>query len=339
MNERRTIWGSLLLSLIFALCANPALSKPSHRSKPRAKSRVHAGNKKQSQETLAPDQTKMTLVDGSSVTVKDAWQNEQGVWYRQAGVTYLVPRDRVKGIERGANTKPKNEGQVAHVAVVDPPERTSSMRPLWIYLTGGARVEVDSAEESAAGVWYRRGPLAVFIERSRIDHIEREEVETAESAASKKERGWTSGSARIDSLIRQSGAKYHVDPYLIFCVMEQESHFSTNVVSPKGARGLMQLMPGTSARFGVRHPFNPAENIPAGTRYLKQLIDQFKGRLDLVLASYNSGEGTVMKYGNRVPPYGETRAYVKRISYRYHRGKAPVASTVASTGTPAAGEN
>lgn len=271
------------------------------------------------------------------MTLKDAWESEQGVWYRQAGVGYLVSRERIKAIERGTNAKPKAEEQVNNVAVADAGEKTSSA-PLWIYLTGGAKFEADSAEESAAGVWYRRGPLAVFIERSRIDHIERE-VENAGQSNSKKERAWTSGNARIDSLIRQSGARYGVDPYLIFCVMEQESHFSAHAESPKGARGLMQLMPGTSARFGVRHPFNPAENIPAGTRYLKQLIDRFHGRLDLVLAGYNSGEGTVAKYGNRVPPYGETRAYVKRISYRYHRGKAPVAKTAAATGAPPAGEN
>ena len=135
----------------------------------------------------------------------------------------------------------------------------------------------------------------------------------------------------IDLLIKQNGARYSVDPYLRFCVMEQESHFNARVVSPKGARGLMQLMPGTAARFGVRHPFNPAENIPAGTRYLKQLIAQFNGRLELVLAGYNAGEGSVARFGNRVPPYAETRNYVKTISYRYRRGKA-----AAKTPAPAA---
>ena len=123
-------------------------------------------------------------------------------------------------------------------------------------------------------------------------------------------------------MIKQSGAKYGVDPYLIFCVMEQESHFNARALSPKGARGLMQLMPGTSARFGVRRPSDPAQNIAGGTRYLKQLIEQFNGRIDLVLASYNAGEGAVMKFGRKVPPYRETREYVKRISYRYRRAKA-----------------
>jgi soluble lytic murein transglycosylase-like protein len=119
--------------------------------------------------------------------------------------------------------------------------------------------------------------------------------------------------------------------------MEQESHFNARVVSPVGAQGLMQLMPGTGARFGVRHPFDPAENIMGGTRYLKMLVDNFGGRVDLVLAGYNAGEGAVMKYGGRVPPYKETRNYVRRISARYQRNRPAAAVAAASHATaPAA---
>jgi soluble lytic murein transglycosylase-like protein len=120
--------------------------------------------------------------------------------------------------------------------------------------------------------------------------------------------------------------------------MEQESHFNTRVVSPKGARGLMQLMPGTSARFGVRHPHDPAQNISGGTRFLKQLLDRFNNRVDLVLASYNAGEGAVLKYGHKVPPYRETREYVKRISYRYRRNAVKPKGQVAGNGPAPAGE-
>jgi soluble lytic murein transglycosylase-like protein len=119
--------------------------------------------------------------------------------------------------------------------------------------------------------------------------------------------------------------------------MEQESHFNPRVVSPKGARGLMQLMPGTGARFGVRRPFDPAQNISGGTRYLRQLLDRFDGRVDLVLASYNAGEGAVLKFGHRVPPYKETRNYVKKISYRYRRSKSPVSSATGATSVAAGG--
>ncbi len=81
----------------------------------------------------------------------------------------------------------------------------------------------------------------------------------------------------------------------------------------------MQLMPGTGARFGVRKPFDPAQNISGGTRYLRELLNRFNNRVDLVLASYNAGEGAVLKFGHKVPPYKETRNYVKQISYRYRR--------------------
>jgi soluble lytic murein transglycosylase-like protein len=101
--------------------------------------------------------------------------------------------------------------------------------------------------------------------------------------------------------------------------MEQESHFNSRAVSPVGARGLMQLMPGTAARFGVRNANDPAQNVSAGTRYLKLLMRKFNNRVDLVLAGYNAGEGNVTKYGYRVPPFRETRNYVRKISSRYGR--------------------
>lgn len=290
----------------------------------------------------ASHQVHLKLADGSSIAADEAWESEQGIWYRQGGMSHLIARERVKAIERGTTSKPKPDLQVTKVVVTDDGDSRadgangSDDQPAWIYLVGGARVEADSVTESAAGAWYRRGSLSVFLERARIDHIEREELETlADSdSTSKKARGWTTGSAKIDSLIKQSGAKYGVDPYLIFCVMEQESHFNARALSPKGARGLMQLMPGTSARLGVRRPSDPAQNVAGGTRYLKQLIKQFDGRIDLVLASYNAGEGAVMKFGRRVPPYRETRAYVKRVSYRYRRTRTvvPAKGDVATVG-------
>jgi len=128
---------------------------------------------------------------------------------------------------------------------------------------------------------------------------------------------WTTGNQRIDALIRDSGTRYGVDPYLIYCVMSQESSFAANAVSPKGARGLMQLMPATAARYGVVNLIDPEQSINGGTHYLKDLLNLFDGRIDLTLAAYNAGEGAVMKYGNRVPPYAETKSYVRLISMRY----------------------
>jgi Zn-finger nucleic acid-binding protein len=281
-------------------------------------------------ETTFP--VRLRLVDDSSIGADEAWESEQGIWYRRGGMSHLMARDRVKAIERVPLSQSNSTQQTAKIVVAYDPQSVSdgsnvpAEGPVWIYLVGGARVEADNAVESASGVWYRRGSLSIFVERARIDHIEREALETvAESdSTSKKASGWTTGSSKIDSLIKHNGAKYGVDPYLIFCVMEQESHFNTRALSPKGAQGLMQLMPGTSARFGVRRPSDPAQNIAGGTRYLKQLMGQFGGRIDLVLASYNAGEGAVMKFGGKVPPYRETRDYVKRISYRYRRTKPAV---------------
>ncbi len=281
----------------------------------------------------------LKLIDGSSFPVDEAWESAQGIWYQRGGISHLIARERVKAIERGLKAKPDVEDLVIKVPAPEKVDAEPNDGPAWVYLIGGARVEADNATETTAGVWYRRGSLSIFVERGRVDHIEREALESlAESDSSiKKERGWTTGKLSIDSLIRQSGARFGVDPYLIFCVMEQESHFNTRALSPKGARGLMQLMPGTSARLGVRRPSDPAQNIAGGTRYLRQLLDQFNGRIDLVLASYNAGEGAVMKFGGRVPPYRETRDYVKRISYRYRRTKAVAVVTTSAITSPNGG--
>ena len=128
---------------------------------------------------------------------------------------------------------------------------------------------------------------------------------------------WSTGNSRIDGLIRQYGKQYGVDPFLIYCTMSQESGFTSSATSPKGAQGLMQLMPGTAARYGVTNPYDVAQSIKGGTRYLKDLLEMFNGRVDLALAGYNAGEGAVMKYGNTIPPYSETRNYVKLILKRY----------------------
>ena len=277
---------------------------------------------------------RLSLVDGTSVEVDDVWEDAQGVWFRRGGITNLVERERVRQIERGGDEEQAKAGRtpapkVKIVEVSAAAETNNVTEPVWIYLVGGARVEADEVTETAEGAWYRRGILSMFLERARIERIERERVQVVAGTEQKRswtERGWSTGNARLDALIRQNGARYGVDPYLIFCVMEQESHFNAHAVSPVGARGLMQLMPGTGARFGVRRPFDPAENIMGGTRYLKMLLDNFKGRVDLVLAGYNAGEGAVMKYGGRVPPYRETRNYVKRISARYGKSNGKPAA-------------
>ena len=139
----------------------------------------------------------------------------------------------------------------------------------------------------------------------------------ASAAAAKSLGGFSTGDAAIDSYIADSGTRNGVDPVLLYAIMHRESSFRRLAVSPKGARGLMQLMPGTAARFGVSNIFDPRQNIEGGARYVRFLLDTFDGDVRLTLAGYNAGEGAVMKYGRRVPPYAETQNYVRTIGTRY----------------------
>jgi hypothetical protein len=129
--------------------------------------------------------------------------------------------------------------------------------------------------------------------------------------------GFTTGDAVIDSYIVDSCKRYGIDPLLIYSQMHQESTFKITATSYKGARGLMQLMPGTAARFGVTNIYEPKQNIEGGVKYMRWLLNTFGGDVALALAAYNAGEGAVMKYGNQIPPYRETQEYVRRITARY----------------------
>lgn len=141
---------------------------------------------------------------------------------------------------------------------------------------------------------------------------------------------FTTGNAEVDGFIVESGRRNSVDPLLLYSIMHQESTFKQGAISPKGARGLMQLMPQTALRFGVTKIFDPKQNIEGGARYMRFLLDQFNGDVELALAGYNAGEGAVMKYGFRIPPYAETQEYVRRISRRYSLIRDPLAAQYAN---------
>jgi soluble lytic murein transglycosylase-like protein len=133
----------------------------------------------------------------------------------------------------------------------------------------------------------------------------------------------TSGSEEIDRLIFDAGEREGVDPRFIHAVIWQESKYVADARSHAGAMGLMQLMPAAAERFGCDDRNDPAANIAAGTKYLKWLLKRFSGNVELALAGYNAGEGSVDKY-NGVPPYNETQKYVKIISNRYGKTYHPV---------------
>jgi hypothetical protein len=119
--------------------------------------------------------------------------------------------------------------------------------------------------------------------------------------------------ADLHALADRHAETHAINPALVRAVIQAESAWNTRAVSPKGALGLMQLMPQTATELGVVDPFDPAQNIKAGVRYLKGLLDRYDGNAELALAAYNAGPGAVDKYGRTVPPYRETRAYVRKI--------------------------
>jgi soluble lytic murein transglycosylase-like protein len=119
--------------------------------------------------------------------------------------------------------------------------------------------------------------------------------------------------AEIDHYIDEAAKRHHVDPNLVRALVKVESNFNPRAISNKGAMGLMQLMPETARRYEVKNPFDAAQNVDAGVRHLKGLLENFKGDVSLSLAAYNAGQGAVERSGG-VPPYTETRNYVKRIT-------------------------
>lgn len=133
----------------------------------------------------------------------------------------------------------------------------------------------------------------------------------------------TSGDQDLDRIIFQVGENQGVDPRFIHAVIWQESKYEAHARSHAGAQGLMQLMPATAKRFGCEHPDDPVENITAGTKYLSWLLKRFSGNVELALAGYNAGEGSVDKYEG-IPPYNETQNYVKIITDRYGKTYHPV---------------
>ena len=143
----------------------------------------------------------------------------------------------------------------------------------------------------------------------RTGKLVRSVVAGAQPAGRQKDMG---GQKDIEAAVERIAVQHSLPPHLVQSVIKVESNYNPNAISPKGAQGLMQLIPSTARRFGVTDTFNPVENIQGGVKYLKHLLDLYNGNYPLALAAYNAGEAAVAKYGG-VPPYAETQNYVHRV--------------------------
>jgi soluble lytic murein transglycosylase-like protein len=185
----------------------------------------------------------------------------------------------------------------------------TSARADYAVLRSGERLHVSSYERIGASVRLMIDGGAIELPAENVVSFEPEDVFPANVPGH-------SNTGRLNEIIHAAAARHGVDEKLITSVIAAESNFNPRAVSRKQAQGLMQLLPATSARFSVKNAFDPAQNIEAGTRYLKQLLEQYRGNLVLALAAYNAGPELVTRYGG-VPPIGETRAYIRRVTERY----------------------
>jgi soluble lytic murein transglycosylase-like protein len=210
--------------------------------------------------------------------------------------------------------------RLTHAAAVLPLAllAASSVRAEYIVLRSGQRLHVGGYQ--ILGDKYRLQLDGGFVDVP-VDEVASIEPEDTFTPSPVPE----AAKAPFRELIQAAAERYSVDAELVTSVIAAESNFDPKAVSRRNARGLMQLLPETAARFGVQNIFDPKENIEAGTRYLSELLQRYKNDLALALAAYNAGPERVQQYGN-VPPYRETRLYVRRVKKTYDERKATPAN-------------
>jgi soluble lytic murein transglycosylase-like protein len=194
-------------------------------------------------------------------------------------------------------------GMIAAIATFAAPVARAD----YAVLTSGQRLHITGYETLGATVRLTIAGGSVEIPASELDHVETEEVFAAPSPYADE--------------IAAAALRYGVDARLVTAVISAESNFDPRAVSAKLACGLMQLRPETAARYGVANVFDPRQNIEAGTRYLKELLDRYAQNLPLALAAYNAGPDRVGQYGG-VPPFPETLNYVRRVTARYSQAES-----------------
>jgi hypothetical protein len=280
------------------------------------------------------------LKDGRVIEAEEIWQVGDAVWYRQGKVIASVPKADVVRITKPKPVVETNAGSPPEPSTADvktkprfaspaearknesSDEETITRKVSRILLKDGTQIDADSVWEDAERVSYRLGKMQAFVDRAEVKNVLRDFPVSEQKPPSDLKLRFSTGHRGLDQLIVYRAAKHQIDPLLIYLVMREESGFNYRAVSRVGARGLMQLMPGTAQRLGVRNIHDPMQNVEAGTRYLRSLLEMFNGDVNLALAAYNAGEGAVMRYGRRIPPYPETMNYVWRINAAYRRAVA-----------------
>ena len=269
----------------------------------------------------------LRLRDGRVIQAEEVWETTNAVWYRQGKIVASVDKADVVRItkqiaEEGANSDSKlSKTSRSENAEAKKGSNTGKRIVTRLWLKDGVQIDADTVWEESDRIVYRLGNMQTHIERTDVVKVLAgiEVNDSAPALPKDVSLRFSTGNRNLDGLIVYNSTKYGVDPLLVYLVMREESGFNHRAVSRVGARGLMQLMPATAVRLGVRNIHDPAENVDAGTRYLRMLIEMFGGDINLALAGYNAGEGAVLKYGRRIPPYSETVNYVWRINTAYRR--------------------
>jgi soluble lytic murein transglycosylase-like protein len=201
----------------------------------------------------------------------------------------------------------------------------SEVRGEYVVMRSGQRLTVTGYQLVGDKYQLQLVGGSVELPASEVVAIEPEEVFTPLPAAPA-----ANAKGPFGEFIEAAAKRYGVDVDLIASVIAAESNFNAKAISARNARGLMQLLPVTAERLGVRDIFDPSQNIDAGTRYLSDLLKLYKNDLALALAAYNAGPESVQRYGT-VPPYNETVSYVRRVKNTYQNRKAQVSANTSGT--------
>ena len=222
------------------------------------------------------------------------------------------PKGPIQATKEGDRVIFTNDAPAANRARAAAPEPTPRRKLMYWSTTENRWKPVPSANTPSM--------KAARDAAEEVSHdLGRESVQSANARVVAANAGKQASPSDIEDSIMRAAARHNVDPNLVRAVVKVESNFNPNAVSRKGAIGLMQLMPSTARQLNVKNPFDPEQNVDAGVRHLKQLLESYGGDVRLTLAAYNAGSGAVARSAG-VPRYAETQNYVKRITNLYYGG-------------------